>query len=386
MRSLAQNVRAILMNDPAWLGAFAFSKMDPTRVAVTRKLPFDSSYYRGDGLLWGPDEHSATLSWLDRHYFVDKARIEWVEAGAIGAAVGRKFSPVEAYLDGLVWDGTPRLDSWLTACCGAEDSEYTRFVAKSFAIGAVARARLPGSKVDTVPILIGAQGASKGRLIKALAVKPEWHSCSPVDAGSRDGALALRGKWIVEIAELEMGGSQEQQKAFITTEVDNVRPLYGRDDVSFPRASVFIATSNDAQPLSDPTGGRRWLPVQCSSRVFDVDWMVKHRAQLWAEASQRHSAGERWWVTPTELMFGVAAEVQAEAHVADEWDEILRPVFAPGREPTTAEVYERLGIPPERQSWHAAARLNASAKRLGFERSRVKVSGGTRAVRFVRKL
>ena len=44
------------------------------------------------------------------------------------AARHNAFHPVSDYLDGLLWDGTPRLDNWLIAYGGAEDSPYVRAV------------------------------------------------------------------------------------------------------------------------------------------------------------------------------------------------------------------------------------------------------------------
>ena len=56
-----------------------------------------------------------------------------------------RFHPVCDYLDGLEWDGMPRIDNWLTVYGGAEDSDYTRAVGALVLIAAVrqrARARL----------------------------------------------------------------------------------------------------------------------------------------------------------------------------------------------------------------------------------------------------
>jgi predicted P-loop ATPase len=41
-----------------------------------------------------------------------------------------KFHPVREHLDGLRWDGKPRLETWLSYYMGVDDSEYSRAVGK----------------------------------------------------------------------------------------------------------------------------------------------------------------------------------------------------------------------------------------------------------------
>ncbi len=64
------------------------------------------------------------------------------------------FNPVHDYLDGLTWDGTPRIDKWLTTYGKAEDSEYTQAVGSLIMLAAVRRARQPGCKFDEMLVLI----------------------------------------------------------------------------------------------------------------------------------------------------------------------------------------------------------------------------------------
>jgi len=45
--------------------------------------------------------------------------------------------PVCRYLDGLVWDGVPRIDRWLVAYAGAEDTPYVRAVGRLVLVAAV---------------------------------------------------------------------------------------------------------------------------------------------------------------------------------------------------------------------------------------------------------
>jgi hypothetical protein len=66
--------------------------------------------------------------------------------------------PVCNYLDSLIWDQLPRLDTWMRRLLGAADDPYTRKVAAAFLISAVARVRRPGIKADCLPIFEGPQG------------------------------------------------------------------------------------------------------------------------------------------------------------------------------------------------------------------------------------
>jgi putative DNA primase/helicase len=66
-----------------------------------------------------------------------------------------RVHPVRDYLHALNWDGTLRLDTWLTRYLGVEDDQYVRAVGSRFLISAVARVEQPGCKADQVLILEG---------------------------------------------------------------------------------------------------------------------------------------------------------------------------------------------------------------------------------------
>jgi hypothetical protein len=69
------------------------------------------------------------------------------------------FHPVRQRLDGLVWDGTPRLDGWLAKYLGStSDPEYLRAIGPMFLISMAARVYRPGCKVDYMLVLEGDQG------------------------------------------------------------------------------------------------------------------------------------------------------------------------------------------------------------------------------------
>ena len=81
--------------------------------------------------------------------------------GVMLCAFRNKINDVQDYLKGISWDGVKRLDTLLTDYLGAEDNVYTRAVIRKSLTAAVARAMVPGTKFDCMPILAGPQGVGK---------------------------------------------------------------------------------------------------------------------------------------------------------------------------------------------------------------------------------
>ncbi|MCP4244487.1 MAG: hypothetical protein GY772_28430, partial [bacterium] len=72
-----------------------------------------------------------------------------------------------------------------------------------WAVGAVSRPLNPGGKLDYTLILIGEQGTGKSTAVQLLALRPEWFNDTPADLKSKDARIALRGTWLMELAELD---------------------------------------------------------------------------------------------------------------------------------------------------------------------------------------
>jgi hypothetical protein len=202
------------------------------------------------------------------------------------------FHPVCDYLDGLVWDGTPRIDRWLTTYGGAEDTPFTSAAGALWLTAAVRRVRQPGCKFDEMLVLESAQGLDKSEALKALCPKVELFSDDlPLNADGKKVIEQTQGKWIIEIAELSgmRRAEIEQVKATLSRQRDRSRMAYGHFPEEVPRQWVAAGTTNSLTYLRDPTGNRRFWPLRTPK--WDVDALKRDRDMLWAEAAAREASG-----------------------------------------------------------------------------------------------
>ena len=213
-------------------------------------------------------------------------------------ADNRRFNPLRDYIKGLPeWDGVPRVDSLLVDYLGAADTPYTRAVTRATLIGAVMRVLEPGCKFDTVLVLDGKPGIGKSTLLRKLG--GEWFSdsLSLTDVRDKTGAEKLQGVWIMEVGEMQ--GTRKADvdvlKGFLSRQIDEYRPAYGRVVERRPRTAVIFGTTNSTTGfLRDTTGNRRFwpVPVDGSGKLSVWDMTEETRAQIWAEAAAYTAEGE----------------------------------------------------------------------------------------------
>jgi hypothetical protein len=204
-----------------------------------------------------------------------------------------KRNPVIEYLDSLKWDEKPRLNTWLSDYCGAEDTAYSRAVGRIHLIAGVRRIKSPGCKYDTMLIFISPQGFSKSTAIEVLAKNTDWFA-GDLNLNSDPKQLIenLHGKWIVECAEMKGNSKAEVStvKGLLSRTHDTARMSYDRFPKTAPRKSIFFGSTNDRKFLYDPTGARRFWPVDV--KPIKIHELRADVDQLWAEAVAAEANGE----------------------------------------------------------------------------------------------
>ena len=183
------------------------------------------------------------------------------------------------------WDGTPRIDSFMSQYFGAEDNPYTRSVARYMWTAMAGRVLVPGVKADMVPVLIGGQGVGKSTAIAALVPNHKYFEEIDIDERREDtNSRKMRGCLVAELPELKGLKTRDMDyvKSFLTRTHESWVPKFKELKQDFARRLIFIGTSNYEEFLDDETGNRRWLPV-CVTKC-DVRGIERMRNQLWAEA------------------------------------------------------------------------------------------------------
>lgn len=309
IRPTLHNLRLIVENDVWTRELVAFNEF--TQEIVQRGAPGRKAERRKnapkpilqlEGLAWGLKDPVNGDFWTEDKDHAIRSRLEAPKTqGGYGIKIpdrdlkaaidiaGRRnsFHPVREYLQGLTWDGKPRIERLFIDYLGAPDDNYSRSVGRLMMIAAVTRVFEPGHKFDFCVILEGIQGKRKSTFISTLA--RNWFD--ELDGDFEDGkemVEKMQGAWIMEIPELSGFAKADVRhiKAFISRTTDKVRLAYARRAHEYERQCIFIGSTNDDVYLKDDTGGRRWWPVRCEVEEIETDRLKVDLDQLWAEALQ----------------------------------------------------------------------------------------------------
>ena len=307
------NVYMILEKHSSWRGVIAYDEF--SGVVVKLKNPPFAGAELGE---WTDMDDLRCTLWMQQT-FGFAPRQDVVMGAVLLIADLNKYHVVRNYLNGLVWDGQPRLNRWLIDRLGAADIPYNEVVASKWLVAAVARIYKPGCKADNVLILEGDQGIYKSTALKVLG--GEWFTDAPFRLGDKDAYIVIRGKWLVELAELDSFNKAESTgaKLFFGQYVDRYRSPYGKRAIDVPRQQLFAGTTNSDAYLKDDTGNRRYWPVKVT--LIDLEGLKAERDQIWAEAVHEFRAGTEWWPTSAEKeMF---EEQQDERYVGDAYTSLI---------------------------------------------------------------
>lgn len=123
----------------------------------------------------------------------------------------------------------------------------------------------------------------------------------------------------------------------------NIRKAHQKNFASLPRIASFIATSNQKELLTDPTGSRRFLCVELEDKI---DCSPIDHAQLYAQLKAELLSGHQYWFSSEEEAEIMANNAAFYKHPVEE--DVFRSCFraaAYGENAlmlSAAEIFQRL--------------------------------------------
>lgn len=251
------------------------------------------------------------------------------------------YNPVEEYLYRLrEWDGTDRIRAVADRVkCAQPDKWRERFHRWFLSMVAHWQGIDKQHANSSMPLLIGDQGCGKSTYC-AMLLPPQLRDyfTDSIDfSNKRSTELALNRYLLVNLDEFDSisPAYQGYMKHIVQKSVVQSRRPYQRATEAMRRYATFIATSNNFDLLSDPTGSRRFICMEVQG-IIDYTQPIDYE-QLYAQAVAEIRSGEPYWFTHDE-----------EAQMTNDNQRFQRTCleeetcFLYFREPTSGEAYEEL--------------------------------------------
>lgn len=212
----------------------------------------------------------------------------------------RNYNPIEEYLWEVhgKWDGIDHIGR-LAQTVPTKDPHWERWF-RTWVLAMVAqwkgRNRRYGNSV--APLLISSQGYNKSTFCRSLLPDElQWGYTDNLSLDEKRPVLqAMSQMLLVNLDEFNQI-SPRVQEGFLKNTIQLARVKakrpYGKHVEDFPRLASFIATTNIADVLADPTGNRRFIGIELTGPI-DVSVRPNHE-QIYAQAQALIDQGEPYW-------------------------------------------------------------------------------------------
>ena len=213
----------------------------------------------------------------------------------------------DSRFDGEVYDGSDHIGVLVDLMTSpiSREEVYAKF--KRWLISLVAvtyRERKGPHGIDPVAhgvlTLVGPQGIGKTSIFSCLLPPSMSRLGAALNPENKDSVIQCTNRAIVEWGEADSMNRTSSNiaaiKAHVTMSSDMIRMPYAECALEYPRMTVYCASVNNQEFLSDDENRRWWcIPVTCIQ--YDRPLNIK---QLWAQAVALYRAGEQWWLNQDE--------------------------------------------------------------------------------------
>lgn len=231
------------------------------------------------------------------------------------------FNPLEDFLYSLSrWDGKDRIRA-LAATVPCRNPHWQDLFHRWF-LNMVAHWRGVDKKFanSVSPLLVGPQGCRKSTFCRSIIPPSEraYFTDSIDFSRKKDAELYLNRFALINIDEFDQVSATQQGflKHILQKPVVNVRKPHASAVLEMRRYASFIATSNQKDLLTDPSGSRRFICVEVTG-VIDTNLPIDYE-QLYAQAMYELEHGERYWFDQADEMIMIENNREFEQNTPEE--------------------------------------------------------------------
>lgn len=327
-RVCLENDKIALENDPRFKDRLYLNEID-LRIYKMKPFPWDDKnsmkkipgIYGGLGMyLYNDNRDTSEIKRLiQRDYGQNLSEIQ---QEIYAEASRHTIHPVKIILENLDWDGKEHIKNLLPKYLGVKNDDYQAKALKLIMLTLITRIYQPGAKMDCVLSLGGKQGLGKSTFCRMLAFNDlNLFTDRLGDLSNKDTLQLVAGKLVIELAEmlaLKKTKEIEAVKSFISAQQDTYRAPYAKTWEDHLRQCILLATTNENEYLSDLTGDRRWITVECDPGRREIDISEDPEAegeffQAWAEAYHIYKT-EKPSIMALALELAPEAKKHAELH------------------------------------------------------------------------
>ncbi|WP_338815172.1 VapE domain-containing protein [Bernardetia sp. Wsw4-3y2] len=249
----------------------------------------------------------------------------------------------EKYFEDLEWNGNDeiqKLASYVNVKEHDKERFYTQF--RKFLVRSVACSLDAGYFNKQCLTIIGKQNDGKSTFCEFLA--PPFLAeflQRGLNGDGKDQQITLTNNFIINLDELATFGKFELNslKSMFSQAYVKVRPPFGKKAIRAQRRANFVASTNEKDFLTDPTGSVRWLCFEIDSINFAYSKEVDIN-QVWAQAYSyyKKQGAQKFEMTREEIQENERANKQFSNNSIEE--DLLQKYFTPStKTEPTAEFF-----------------------------------------------
>jgi len=186
---------------------------------------------------------------------------------------------------------------------GAENDDFFKWSFPKWLVATVVCSINPERVNQQVLVLVGKQGLGKSTWLNKLVPRAldGYLYTGIVNPSNKDTLVNLSENFLINLDELENLNKTElgSLKSLITQSAIRLRKAYGVFNDNFTRRASFVGSVNEVEFLTDQTGNRRYLVINCNQILYEdlenIDFDLVYSQAYSLYKNSKASSSFKYW-------------------------------------------------------------------------------------------